>query len=358
MGARDLGGGPGGFLFRAEKQLENRRWRWALRDPSFRKLADTRRRVGAQLWKGLWVCGPPASVLAAQLCWGSSGPPRTAGKPAPEAASSRNQSICRLGPLGTQGLWRGRSGGPAGAPAHCPNTSSVFPPNLPGWPFCICDSSRKMHHLSPRKLPELGNSYYRSGAERHASSHHQLSTDPRPLHTSCRFHNSSSGRQRGKLRQCKAPWSISQLPSRGQRAQAGVGTSQPMGVGRPVELHPPINCCVTVGKSLTLSEPQPPPTLAVGGQQEHGRGRREPHGGWRVACLHWAARACAAPHWTREARELPLQTRRLGPLTARRCASQDPGPCRGRPSSQPWDVWFLTSHCGPRGRGVWTRQKR
>lgn len=38
----------------------------------------------------------------------------------------------------------------------------------------------------------------------------------------------------------------------------------------------PLTCCVTEGKSLTLSEPQSPPTLVMGIQQECECGRRDP----------------------------------------------------------------------------------
>ena len=69
------------------------------------------------------------------------------------------------------------------------------------------------------------------------------------------------------------PRFFSQLPLRGQQTRARLGDNPASVDGETsVELRPLISSCVTVGKSLTLSEPQPPPTLLVGILQGYGRG--------------------------------------------------------------------------------------
>lgn len=69
-----------------------------------------------------------------------------------------------------------------------------------------------------------------------------------------------------------------------------------------MELCPLIPCCVTVRKSLTFSEPQPPPTLMVGFHKDPGEQGESPTRGWTTACLSSLAGLGVleqAPPWDR-----------------------------------------------------------
>ena len=125
MGAQDPGSrepGRGAFLLRAE----NRRWRMVPGGLCFWNLADTGS-VGTRVWKAPAGRYLQYFVGHRPLSW-----PLSSARDHPGQQGStpvwRDDSMCRRGPLGAQGLWAQRSGGRgAGAPEHCPHTSGVFP---------------------------------------------------------------------------------------------------------------------------------------------------------------------------------------------------------------------------------------